>query len=93
MCWLPFFLLYTISPLCPICEGSLETKLGEDSSGALGPWTADPGQGQRCCIHSWGFSFAFWLGYSNSALNPVKLGIIKNVFFIYFHLSIVQLNG
>ena len=25
-----------------------------------------------CCIQSWGFSFAFWLGYSNSALNPVR---------------------
>ena len=49
-CWFPFFFLYSISPVCPICEDNPTAP---------------------CCVQGWGFSFAFWLGYSNSALNPV----------------------
>lgn len=41
-CWLPFFFLYLLAPVCPSCN-----------------------------IQPWGFAFAFWLGYINSALNPV----------------------
>ena len=48
-CWLPFFLLYSISPVCPIC--------GPDSDST--------------CVSPAAFSTAFWLGYSNSAFNPV----------------------
>ena len=29
-----------------------------------------------CCVWSWGFSVAFWLGYSNSAFNPVSIVIL-----------------
>lgn len=42
-CWLPFFFLYLLAPVCPSCN-----------------------------IQPWGFAFAFWLGYINSALNPVR---------------------
>ncbi len=42
-CWLPFFFLYLLAPVCPSCN-----------------------------IQPWGFAFAFWLGYINSALNPVS---------------------
>ena len=59
-CWLPFFFLYSISPICPICEESPEDA--------------------ACCVHAWGFSFAFWLGYSNSALNPVIYTIFNKDF-------------
>ena len=58
-CWFPFFFLYSISPVCPICEDS-----------PLSP----------CCVQGWGFSFAFWLGYSNSALNPVIYTIFNKDF-------------
>ncbi len=58
-CWFPFFFLYSISPVCPICEESPESA---------------------CCVHGWGFSFAFWLGYSNSALNPVIYTIFNKDF-------------
>ena len=58
-CWFPFFFLYSISPICPICEDS-----------PLSP----------CCVQGWGFSFAFWLGYSNSALNPVIYTIFNKDF-------------
>lgn len=57
--WLPFFFLYSISPVCPICEESPDSA---------------------CCIQGWGFSFAFWLGYSNSALNPVIYTIFNKDF-------------
>ena len=57
--WLPFFFLYSISPVCPICEENSESA---------------------CCIQGWGFSFAFWLGYSNSALNPVIYTIFNKDF-------------
>jgi hypothetical protein len=58
-CWFPFFFLYSISPICPICE--------EDPNAA-------------CCVKGWGFSTAFWLGYSNSALNPVIYTIFNKDF-------------
>lgn len=58
-CWFPFFFLYSISPICPICENSPDSP---------------------CCVQAWGFSFAFWLGYSNSALNPVIYTIFNKDF-------------
>ncbi|TRY76159.1 hypothetical protein TCAL_03510 [Tigriopus californicus] len=58
-CWLPFFFLYSISPVCPICEEAPDSP---------------------CCVQGWGFSFAFWLGYSNSALNPVIYTIFNKDF-------------
>lgn len=58
-CWFPFFFLYSISPVCPICEVNKESS---------------------CCVKSWGFSLAFWLGYSNSALNPVIYTVFNNDF-------------
>eukprot|EP00095_Tigriopus_kingsejongensis_P007207 snap_masked-scaffold192_size271026-processed-gene-1.14 protein:Tk07207 transcript:snap_masked-scaffold192_size271026-processed-gene-1.14-mRNA-1 annotation:"gpcr class a orphan receptor 19 (agap000613-pa)" len=58
-CWLPFFFLYSISPVCPICEEVPDSP---------------------CCVQGWGFSFAFWLGYSNSALNPVIYTIFNKDF-------------
>ena len=57
-CWFPFFFLYSISPVCPICDGT----------------------DQGCCIQGWGFTLAFWLGYSNSALNPVIYTIFNKDF-------------
>ena len=57
-CWFPFFFLYSISPWCPICDGS------------NGP----------ICVQSWGFTLAFWLGYSNSALNPVIYTVFNKDF-------------
>ena len=59
-CWFPFFFLYSISPVCPICE--------------------DNPNNSPCCVMGWGFSFAFWLGYSNSALNPVIYTIFNKDF-------------
>ena len=58
-CWFPFFFLYSISPVCPICEEEPDSP---------------------CCVQAWGFSFAFWLGYSNSALNPVIYTIFNKDF-------------
>ena len=58
-CWFPFFFLYSISPVCPICEESPDSP---------------------CCVQAWGFSFAFWLGYSNSALNPVIYTVFNKDF-------------
>ena len=58
-CWLPFFFLYSISPICPLCEESPDSP---------------------CCVQGWGFSFAFWLGYSNSCLNPVIYTIFNKDF-------------
>ena len=57
-CWFPFFFMYSISPICPICETGQEA----------------------CCVRGWGFTFAFWLGYSNSALNPVIYTIFNKDF-------------
>jgi hypothetical protein len=48
-CWLPFFFLYLLAPVCPSCN-----------------------------IQPWGFAFAFWLGYINSALNPVSHFTMKS---------------
>ncbi|XP_037091297.1 alpha-2C adrenergic receptor-like [Pollicipes pollicipes] len=50
-CWLPFFFLYVLTPLCESCQ-----------------------------IADWGFAFAFWLGYMNSALNPVIYTIFNKDF-------------
>ena len=72
-CWFPFFFLYSISPVCPICE----TK--PDRCGTRTLLIFHTGIRSPCCVHSWGFSFAFWLGYSNSALNPVSFKSYKPV--------------
>ena len=58
-CWFPFFFLYSISPICPLCEENPDAP---------------------CCVKTWGFSFAFWLGYSNSALNPVIYTVFNKDF-------------
>ena len=58
-CWLPFFILYLVGPLCPICA---------------------PGFEGSCCVDGWVFSVAFWLGYSNSALNPVIYTVFNKDF-------------
>lgn len=50
-CWLPFFFLYILTPLCP-----------------------------ACAIPDFAFSIAFWLGYMNSALNPVIYTIFNKDF-------------
>ena len=50
-CWLPFFLLYLLRPLCPACH-----------------------------IPDYGFHIAFWLGYMNSACNPVIYTIFNKDF-------------
>ena len=50
-CWLPFFFLYVLVPLCNTCH-----------------------------VDDWGFAFAFWLGYMNSALNPVIYTIFNKDF-------------
>lgn len=51
-CWLPFFFLYILTPLC----------------------------GDHCNIPKRAFAFAFWLGYTNSALNPVIYTIFNKDF-------------
>ncbi|CAL8077820.1 unnamed protein product [Orchesella dallaii] len=51
LCWLPFFFLYILEPLCPSCH-----------------------------VAPWGFAIAFWLGYMNSALNPVIYTIFNKDF-------------
>ena len=61
-CWFPFFFLYSISPICPICENYAENEQ------------------PACCVRGWGFTFAFWLGYSNSALNPVIYTVFNKDF-------------
>ncbi|XP_071439481.1 alpha-2B adrenergic receptor-like [Hetaerina americana] len=50
-CWLPFFFLYILTPMCPVCH-----------------------------IPGSAFSTAFWLGYMNSALNPVIYTIFNKDF-------------
>ncbi|CAB3377070.1 Hypothetical predicted protein [Cloeon dipterum] len=50
-CWLPFFLMYILTPMCPVCD-----------------------------IPPSAFSIAFWLGYMNSALNPVIYTIFNKDF-------------
>lgn len=51
-CWLPFFFLYILTPICGI----------------------------YCDIPPQAFSIAFWLGYMNSALNPVIYTIFNKDF-------------
>ncbi|KAK7871014.1 hypothetical protein R5R35_014079 [Gryllus longicercus] len=51
-CWLPFFFLYILTPLC----------------------------GVACDIPDRAFAIAFWLGYMNSALNPVIYTIFNKDF-------------
>lgn len=50
-CWLPFFFLYILTPICSACK-----------------------------IPPQAFSIAFWLGYMNSALNPVIYTIFNKDF-------------
>ncbi|XP_023347461.1 5-hydroxytryptamine receptor 1B [Eurytemora carolleeae] len=63
LCWLPFFFLYSISPVCPLCT--------EQSNG--------------CCIYPAVFSCVFWLGYSNSAINPIIYTVFNQDFRRAFH--------
>ncbi|KAK6622517.1 hypothetical protein RUM44_002329 [Polyplax serrata] len=51
-CWLPFFFLYILTPLC----------------------------GVSCNVPKRTFALAFWLGYTNSALNPVIYTIFNKDF-------------
>lgn len=37
-------------------------------------------QNETCCVKEWIFTLAFWLGYSNSALNPVIYTIFNKDF-------------
>lgn len=50
-CWLPFFFMYILTPMCQVCD-----------------------------IPAAAFSIAFWLGYMNSALNPVIYTIFNKDF-------------
>ena len=50
-CWLPFFFMYILVPLCP-----------------------------SCYIPVYAFDLAFWLGYMNSAFNPVIYTIFNQDF-------------
>ena len=59
-CWLPFFMIYLIGPVCPICDDGCAECV--------------------CCVPASLFSIAFWLGYSNSALNPVIYTVFNKDF-------------
>jgi len=59
LCWFPFFFLYSLSPVCPVCDENNQSE---------------------CCINSWVFSTAFWLGYSNSVLNPIIYTVFNEDF-------------
>jgi hypothetical protein len=50
-CWLPFFFLYILTPMCSWCQ-----------------------------VPDRAFATAFWLGYMNSALNPVIYTIFNKDF-------------
>lgn len=50
-CWFPFFCMYILTPLCPMCR-----------------------------IPQQAFTIAFWLGYMNSAINPVIYTIFNKDF-------------
>lgn len=50
-CWLPFFSLYILTPICEVCQ-----------------------------VPPQAFAIAFWLGYMNSALNPVIYTIFNKDF-------------
>lgn len=50
-CWFPFFCMYILTPLCPVCY-----------------------------IPPQAFTIAFWLGYMNSAINPVIYTIFNKDF-------------
>lgn len=52
-CWLPFFFLYILTPICNVCRDTIPDKA---------------------------FAVAFWLGYMNSALNPVIYTIFNKDF-------------
>ena len=75
-CWLPFFVLYVISPVCPICPVSICYYVKQDLTCLSLFMKPEPISDVGICVPGTLFSTAFWLGYSNSAFNPV--------FFLHF---------
>jgi len=78
LCWLPFFFLYIIDPLCPVCVDDNSTKIlgAEDRV----PKINSDNDSSGCCVQPWIFSLAFWLGYSNSVLNPIIYTVFNEDF-------------
>ena len=77
-CWLPFFLLYVISPVCPICPVSALHNVKQDLT-SVSFFKPEPTSDAGLCVPVTLFSTAFWLGYSNSAFNPVFFTFQKKI--------------
>ena len=77
-CWLPFFVLYVISPVCPICPVSVFHNVKQDLI-FVSFFKPEPISEVGLCVPGTLFSTAFWLGYSNSAFNPVFFTFPKKV--------------